>query len=147
MSAEVPKEEIRKRPLELRGFAAVTKGRVREVNKDGMEPPSLLGTARKVLKTATSWNKAQGTLARVLRAKIKGNRDQAREDPGQEEREVARKLLLLASQESAQKALEAGTLLSLGARYKGGMVVVAGRIKNATLARLLGIEELVVVMP
>ena len=60
---------------------------------------------------------------------------------------MARKLLLLASQESAQKALEAGTLLSLGARYKGGMVVVAGRIKNATLARLLGIEELVVVMP
>ena len=71
VSAGVPKEEIRKRPLELRGFAAVTKGRVREVNKDGMEPPSLLGMARKVLETATSWNKAQGTLARVLRAKIR----------------------------------------------------------------------------
>ena len=86
VTAEVPKEEIRKRPLELGGFAAVAKGRVREVNKDRMEPPSLLGTARKVLETATSLNKAQGTLARVLRAKINGNRDQAREDPGQGER-------------------------------------------------------------
>ena len=43
--------------------------------------------------------------------------------------------------------LQAGTLLSLGAQYKGGMVVVSGRAKKATLARLLGIEELVVVMP
>ena len=64
MSAEVPKEEICKRPLELKGFAAVAKGRVREVNKDGMEPLSLLGTARKVLETATLWSKAQGTLCK-----------------------------------------------------------------------------------
>ena len=115
VSAKVPKEEVRRRPLELRGFAAAMKGRVEEVNKDGMKPLSLLGTARKVLETATSWSKAQGTLARVLRAARKGERAQANEDPGQGEREVAKKLLLLASQESAQKALEAGTLLSLGA--------------------------------
>ena len=90
VSAKVPMEEVRKRPLELKSFAAVAKGRLREVNKDGIEPPSLMGTARKVLETATLWNKAQGTLARVLRTKIKGNRDQAREDLGQGERKVAR---------------------------------------------------------
>ena len=105
MSAEVQKEEVRRRPPELRGFAAAMKGRVEEVNEDGMKPLSLLGTARKVLETATSWSKAQGTLARVLRAKTNGERAQAKEDPGQGEREVAKKLLLLASQESAQKAL------------------------------------------
>ena len=47
----------------------------------------------------------------------------------------------------ALKAQEAGTLLSLGAQNKGGMVVVSDRAKRATLARLLGLEELVVVMP
>ena len=46
VSAEVPKEEVRKRPLELRGFAAAMKGRMREVNKDGMEPLSLLGDSQ-----------------------------------------------------------------------------------------------------
>ena len=60
---------------------------------------------------------------------------------------MAKKLLLLASQESAQKATEAGTLLSLGAYYKGGMVVMSGRNNNLTIAGLLGIEEIVLVMP
>ena len=96
VSTKVPKEEIRKRPLELKGFAAAMKGRVRELNKDGMEPLSLLGTARRVLETATLWSKAQGTLARVLWERTKGNRAQTKEDPG--EREMAKKLLLLASQ-------------------------------------------------
>ena len=124
-----------------------------EGTKDGRRPLSLysilslLGMARKALETASSWSKAQGTLARVLRASSRGEKAQIKEEPGQREREAAKKLLLLASSESAQKALEAGTLLSLGAQYKGGMVVVSGRAKKATLARLLGLEELVVVMP
>ena len=79
--AKVPKEEVRRRQL------------------------SLMRTAKKVLETATSWSKAQGTLSRVLWAESKGERAQAKEGPGQGERETARKLLLLASQESAQKAL------------------------------------------
>ena len=64
VSAKAPKEEIRKRPLELRGFAVIMKGRVREVNKDLMKPLSLLGTARRVLETATLWSKAQGTVGK-----------------------------------------------------------------------------------
>ena len=55
------------------------------------------------METARSWNKAQGTLARVLWTETKGERAQAKEAPGQGERKTAKKLLLLASQESAQK--------------------------------------------
>ena len=99
------------------------KGKAEEGTKDGRRALSLLGVARKVLETASSWSKAQGTLARVLRASSRGEKAQIKEEPGQREREAAKKLLLLASSESAQKALEAGTLLSLGAQYKGGMVV------------------------
>ena len=80
-----------------------------------MKPLSLLGTARKVLERASSLSKAQGTLARVLRASSKGEVVQINEDPGQREGEAAKKLLLLALSESAQKAQEAGTLLNLGA--------------------------------
>ena len=107
---------------------------------------SLLGVAWKVLETASPWSKAQGTLARVLQASRNGEKCQTREEPGQREREAAKKLLLLASSESALKALGAGTLLSLGAQNKGVMVVVSDRAKRATLARLLGLEELVVIM-
>ena len=114
-------------------------GECKEIDQDGRRPLSLLGMARKVLETASSWSKAQGILARVLWASSRGEKTQVKEDPGQREREAAKKLLLLASSESVQKALEAGTLLSLGAQYKGGMVVVSGRAKKATLARLLGL--------
>ena len=147
MSAKVPEGEEGKRPLELRGFTAAMGGKAEEGTKDGRKALSLLGVARKVLETASSWSKAQGTLTRVLRASSSGEEDQIREEPGQREKEAAKKLLLLASSESAQKALEAGTLLSLGAQKNGGMVVVSGRARKATLARLLGLEELVVVMP
>ena len=108
---------------------------------------SLLEVAWKVLKTASPWSKAQGVIARVLRVYRNGEKYQIREEPGQREREAAKKLLLLASSESALKALGAGTLLSLGAQNKGGMVVVSDRAKRATLAKLLCMEALVVVMP
>ena len=44
---------------------------------------SLLGVAWKVLKTASSWKEAQGTLARVLRVSRRGKSCQIREGPGQ----------------------------------------------------------------
>ena len=93
VSAKVPEEEVRKRPLELRGVAAAMKGRAEEGTKDGRRPLSLysilslLGMARKALETASSWSKAQGTLARVLRASSKGEKAQVKEDPGQRERQ------------------------------------------------------------
>ena len=98
-----------KRALSLRGLAR------KALETASLWALSLLGVAWKVLETASSWSKAQGTLARVLRASRNGEKYQIREEPGQREREAAKKLLLLVSSESALKALNAGTLLSLGA--------------------------------
>ena len=147
VTAKVPEGELRRRPLELRGFTAAIEGDVSSGTKEGRKALSLLGVARKILETATSWNRAQGTLARVLLTASRGERSQVREEPGQREREAAKRVLLLVASESAQKALAAGTLLSLGAQAKGGLVVVSGRAQKAILARLLGLEELVGIMP
>ena len=58
VSAKVPKKEVRKRPLELRGFAAAMKGKAEEGAKDGRRALSLLGMARMVLETASSRHRA-----------------------------------------------------------------------------------------
>ena len=65
---------------------------------------SPLGVAWKVLETAASWSKAQGALARVLWASRTGEEGQIREEPGPTEREATKKLLPMASSESALKA-------------------------------------------
>ena len=103
--------------------------------------------ARTSIKQATSWSTAQGTLARILRSHYRGNRESAWEEPTPREREAARLLHISASSGSAREALEAGKLLSLSAQLgPGGRVVISGRARKEALARLLGIEELHVVM-
>ena len=126
--------------------ASIWKG----ANRAGRQEASLLEMARESLLNATSWITAQGALARRLRAGG-SDREKIRIEPTPREREAAKKLQLLASSASAREALEKGKLLSLGAQINGregqGTVVVDGRLKKAELARLLGIQELVVIMP
>ena len=107
----------------------------------------MLEISRRLLSSTSSWSQAQGAQARLLRGAGGGERESIRVDPSPKEREAAKKLLILASSGSAREALAAGKLESLGAQAKGGVVVVCGRAKKAVLARLLGLEELLVVMP
>ena len=120
------------------------------INLAGRQEASLLEMAKESLLNATSWITAQGALARRLRAGG-SDREKIRIEPTPREREAAKKLQLLVSSASAREALEKGKLLSLGAQLKGregqGTVVVDGRLKRAGQARLLGIKELVVIMP
>ena len=67
---------------------------LRGVAKKAMEAAStgvlaLLGAAWRALKTASSWNGAQGTLSRVLWGHMKGDICQAKKEQGQREREIA----------------------------------------------------------
>ena len=160
VAGEAPKEELRKHRLDawkdlqaadrrqgqVEGMAAADLGRRPEaanraagtdvsgasfwkgVNLAGRQEASLLEMARESLRNATSWITATPR-----------------------EREAARKLQLLASSATAREALEKGKLLSLGAQLKGregqGTLVVDGRLKRADMARLLGIKELVLIIP
>ena len=111
---------------------------------------SLLEMERESPQNATSWTAAQGALAQRLRAGG-SDKEKVRIQPTPRERKAARKLQLLACSVSAREALEQGKLLSLGAQHNSregqGTVVVDGRLKRADLARLLGIKDLVVIMP
>ena len=72
--------------------------------------------------------------------------DHHKEEGTQEEKPTQRtapKTLL----KSAREGQEAETVAGRGVSHKGGMVVVSDRAKKATLARLLGMDATVVVMP
>ena len=96
---------------------------------------------------ATSWSRAQGALARRLRAQMLGHREAIRQDPTQREREAARRLQVAAASGTAREALKKGKLQSLGAELRNGVVYISGRVRKEQMAELVGREELAVVMP
>ena len=63
------------------------------------------------------------------------------------EKEGTQRTPPIAPLESAQRGQETETLVGRGVQKKGGTVVVSDRAKKATLARLLGMDAMVVVMP
>ena len=150
-----PKEAVRERRLDCWGSTAAASGVHGKQVQESSEEVSgkakdvslkLLEVARESLENSSSWSRAQGALARYLRAASTGSRDLVPMAPSPRDREAARKLQVLASSKSAVEALEKGVLLSLGAERSGGRVIVRGRARKADLARLLGVEELPVVM-
>ena len=108
---------------------------------------SILGMARDSLLWATSWGRGQGALARRLRAQLQGSRQAVRQHPTPAERDIARRLQIATSSQSARAALGAGRLRSLGAILRNGVVYVSGRIRKEHMAEIVGREELAVIMP
>ena len=108
---------------------------------------NLFGMARDALLWTSSWGRGHGALARRLKAQLQGSRQSVRQDPTPVERDIARRLQIAASSESARAALEVGKLHSLGALEKNGVVYVSGRVRKEQMAEIVGREELAVIMP
>ena len=105
-----------------------------------------MSQAKEMIKNSGSLSTAVGGMARILKAAWKEERAQIKEEPSQEERRVAKKILIWASSSTAVQALEKGDLSSLGAKLRGGIVWVSGRIRKEEMAKILGVEELPVVI-
>ena len=68
-------------------------------------------------------------------------------EEGTQEEKATQRTPPIASLELARKGQEAKTLFGRGVQHRGGMVVVSDRAKKATLARLVGMDAMVMVMP
>ena len=86
------------------------------------------------------------SLARVLRAVVQGERRSCCQTPSRQFLELAVQVMVRGLSASAHLALEQGKLQGLGAVKRGGAVWVQGRVRGEQLARLLGTEQLPVIM-
>ena len=111
--------------------------------KDGID---LAEVARDLTMRCRSWTVAQGALAMIVRAVCHKERKRIDGVATPKERAVAKKIILWAHSGSAFEALEAGELLSLGAKKAGGLVIVDGRVKEEDLARILGKNVLPIIL-
>ena len=105
-----------------------------------------------VMERTNSWTKAQGILARLLRAKgSKVDENQRRQlieiTPQAQDLEAARHLQLLSSRDETIAAMKNGKLKSLMPEIKKGLVVTTGRFSEKQLTKLLGKESLPILMP
>ena len=135
----VPEEELRKKYVNVAALASIIDAR-----GGGLD---VRAAARDLVLRCTSWRVAQGALALVIRAACCKDRNQIHPSITEKEREAAKMICIWAHSDSAREAMEKGKLLSLGARKKGGLVVIDGRVRKEDLARLLGISEIPLIMP
>ena len=137
---EVPEEELRGKYVEL--HQTVSECMLTEIRPYD----HILHLARHSVLRAGSWARAQGVLARLLRAMFSQKREDVLINPSPRERLAAKALQIVAHSESARKAMAKGSLLSLGPTHLNGMVVITGRVRKEVLAEILGTRVLPVIM-
>ena len=141
---EVPPDELRRRGVTSLAMAAARLDRV-----EGR----LSGKIEEIMRHASTLGRAESVAARMMRGLFSPGpspevrRELARVEPGVKDLEAARQVLLLCSMGPSVRALEDGRLLSLGAVYERGLVVMKGRLPRHRLAVLLGHQQLPVLEP
>ena len=92
-----------------------------------------------------SWSKSGAVLARLTRAMFQG-RQAILQEPGPRDLQAARHLLFLVSMPDTLAALKRNKLSTLCVKMQNGLMVTTGRFTEKTLAKLLGKENLPVLM-
>ena len=99
-----------------------------------------------LMESCNSWTRSQALLARISRASFLG-RDAILIDPGPSDLAAARQLLFIVSMSATRKAKQQKKLTALCVEERKGVIVTTGRFNNKTLGKLLGKENLPVLMP
>ena len=121
-----------------------------EVNHVNIQPvmmsSSLVEKIEKIMKNCNSWSKSQATLARVVKAVFMG-RQAILQHHSPADLVSAGQLLFAASMPATYEALKDKKLSTLMVKMKRGVLVTTGRFTERSLAKLLGKEDLPVLMP
>ena len=131
---QLPREELRVK----KAFLYTTDVKVK------LNP--LFSLAEQVMSCTDKLTKAVGVLARLIKANFGQNRDLISETPTAADRDVAMRLLFLASMRPTSEAWKKSHLASLQPEMSGVIVCTAGRAGLA-LEQILGVDRLPILMP